>query len=130
MQRRSSLTLRIDEAEMLVETVAVFMDSHTIFATEPPLEHSVVLELRYPRHRICSRRPTGPLPSVLVLFRQELWFQNTPSALASLSFQTFNLPKKVCRECRFTPEAFITGIAAQAQLHVTDSCFEGSPENA
>ena len=45
MRRRSSLTLRIDEAEMLVETVVVLMKWHTIFATESALENLVVLEL-------------------------------------------------------------------------------------
>jgi hypothetical protein len=68
--------------------------------------------------------------SVLVIIRQELWLQNTPSALTSLSFQTLNLPKKLRCEPHFALKAFITGIAAQAQLHVTDSCFEGSPKNA
>jgi hypothetical protein len=130
MGRRSSLTLRIDEAEMLVETVAVLMNWHTIFATEPALEHSVVLELHYPRHRICDRRPMGLSPSVPVLFRQGLWLQKTPSALTSLSFQTLNLRKKLRCEPRFALKAFITGIAAQAQLHVTGSCFEGAPKNA
>jgi putative transposase len=95
-----------------------------------PGVHSVVLELRYPRHRICGRRPTGPLSSVLVLFRQELWLQNTPSALTNLSFQTLNLPKKLRCQPQFALKAFITGIAAQAQLHVTDSCFESALENA
>jgi hypothetical protein len=122
--------LRIDEAEKVVETVAVLMNRHTILAAEPALEHSVVLELRHPRHRIIGRRPTGPLPSALVLFWQELWLQNTPRARASLSFQTLNLPKKLCRECRFAPEALISGIAAQAQLHITGSCFEGAFKNA
>jgi hypothetical protein len=60
MGRRSSFPLRIDEAEKVVETVAVLMNRHTILATEPALEQSDVLELRYPRHRICDRGPTGP----------------------------------------------------------------------
>jgi hypothetical protein len=41
--------------------------------------------------------------------------------LASLSFQTLDPPKKLYRECRFAPKAFIARVAPQAQLHVTNS---------
>jgi hypothetical protein len=50
--------------------------------------------------------------------------------MTRLPFQSFDLSQKLCRECCFAPEALIAGIAAQAQLHVADPCFEGSPESA
>jgi hypothetical protein len=53
-----------------------------------------------------------------------------PSAVTSLPFQSFDLSQKLCREGHFTPEALIARVAAQTQLHVTHSRFEGAPENA
>ena len=49
--------------------------------------------------------------------------------MASTSLQGLDLPKKLCRECCFAPEALITGVASQARVHVTHSHFEGAPED-
>jgi hypothetical protein len=46
------------------------------------------------------------------------------------SFQGLDLPQKLCGECRFAPEALVTGIAAQMQVHITHSHFESTLENA
>jgi hypothetical protein len=50
--------------------------------------------------------------------------------MASLSFQTLDPPKKLCRECRFAPKAFIARVGSKAHLHVTGSRFEGSSKDA
>jgi hypothetical protein len=87
----------------------------------------------FPKNSLEWRRFTGEMTcggSLIVVIRQELWLQNTQSVLASLSFQTLNLPKKLCRECRFTPKALIARVVPQAQLHVAGSRLSGSPEDA
>jgi hypothetical protein len=68
--------------------------------------------------------------SVLVVFRQRFDLPNSPSAVASLSFQSLDLSQKLGRECRFAPETLVTRIAPEAQVHIARSCFQGSPENA
>jgi hypothetical protein len=50
--------------------------------------------------------------------------------MASASLQGLDLPKKLCREGRFTPEALITRVTPQARVHVPHPRFEGAPENA
>ncbi|MBO1906355.1 hypothetical protein J4G37_15785 [Microvirga sp. 3-52] len=106
---------------------------HTISLTIPARTQESRAYTIFSENSLEWRRSIGETTccgSVLVIIRQELWLQNSPSARASLPFQPLNLPKKLCRECRFAPEAIISGIAAQAQLHITDSCFEGASKNA
>jgi hypothetical protein len=62
--------------------------------------------------------------------RQRLVIADAPSTMASASLQGLDLPKKLCREGRFTLEAFITRVAPQAQLHVAHPGVQGSPKNA
>ncbi len=50
--------------------------------------------------------------------------------MASASPQGFDLPKTLCREGCFTPEALIARVTAQARVHVPHPRFEGAPENA
>ncbi|MPR11694.1 hypothetical protein [Microvirga tunisiensis] len=47
-----------------------------------------------------------------------------------MPFQSFDLPKKLCRKDHFTPEALIARVASQAHVHVTHSRFKSSPETA
>jgi hypothetical protein len=68
--------------------------------------------------------------SILILFGQRLDNADASSTMASASLQGIDLPKKLCREGRFTPEALITRVTSQARVHVTHSRFEGAPENA
>lgn len=51
---------------------------------------------------------------------------NAPGAVASTPFQRLDLPQKLCGECRFAPEAFISWICPQAQVHVTRPRFEST----
>jgi hypothetical protein len=67
---------------------------------------------------------------VLIPFGQGLDIAYGPCAVTCLPFQSFDLPKKLCRECCFAPEALIARVASQARVHVTHSRVEGAPENA
>lgn len=68
--------------------------------------------------------------SVSIFFRQGLDPPDTPSMVASLPFQGFDLPQKLGGEGRFAPEALVTRVTSQARVHVAHSRFEGAPENA
>jgi hypothetical protein len=67
--------------------------------------------------------------SVLIFFWQGLDLSYSPGAVTSLPFEGLDLSQKLGRECRFAPETFISRVAAETQVHVTDSRFEGSSEN-
>jgi hypothetical protein len=67
--------------------------------------------------------------SVLVFFRQRLDVPYPPGTVTNLPFERFDLPQKLGRDCRFAPEALVSRIAPQAQVHVTCSCLKGSPED-
>jgi hypothetical protein len=49
--------------------------------------------------------------------------------MTSLPFKGLNLPKKLGGEPDFSSKAFIARVTPEAQLHVTHSRFQGSPEN-
>jgi hypothetical protein len=59
-----------------------------------------------------------------------LHIANSPSEVTGTPFQSFHLPKKLRRECRFAPETLVAGFAPQAPLHVAGSRFEGTPQDA
>jgi hypothetical protein len=73
---------------------------------------------------------TACFHSVLVFFRQGLGITYGPCAVTCLPFQSFDLPKKLCCEGHFAPEALIARVASQARVHVTHSRVEGAPETA
>ena len=78
------------------------------------------------------RRSTGEMRnccSVLVFFRHRLDLPYSPGAVTSLPLQSFNLPQKLGRECRFVPETFISRVAAETQVHITGSRLQGASEN-